>query len=281
MSALVKSKDLAPPAMHTTYNPYVIYCEVLRSLSAVSVHDDDNVLVVGTHNAAYGNEEKANKFLPVYREFVSRHHLLAWQEIDQQFLELVAGSAEHYTAYCTSPNSRGQAIGFTIHRRLQVINTEIYSQVQDINSIVDLRPALRLDLRDLTTGLRITAMVVHYKSSHGGVRATSPVRRQQAKAQADAMQIQDEFALCVGDYNQQLEISDDIDPLIRDGFSVFPRCDRASTHVSGGRVDGLLIKNVPANVKITGYKVRNFWRNSKIGCSLSDHGLLSWKIVVR
>lgn len=267
--------------MDTINNLDVIYSEVLRSLCAVSVLDDDNILVVGTHNAAYGNKEKANIFLPVYREFVSRHHLLAWQEVDQQFLELVADAAEHYTAYYTSPNSRGQAIGFTVHRRLQVLNTEIYHQLQDINNIPDLRPALRLDLLDRTTGLRITATVIHYKSNYGGVRATSPVRRQQAKAQAEAMQIQDEFAMCLGDYNQQLEMSNDADPLISDGFSAFPRYDRASTHVNGERVDGMFLKNVPANVKITCYKVRNFWRNSKIGSVLSDHGLLSWKIVVR
>ncbi len=68
--------------------------------------------------------------------------------------------------------------------------------------------------------------------------------------------------------------------MLRDGFSLFPRFDRASTHVKGERIDGLFVKNLPAKVKITGYKVRNFWRNSKIGCALSDHGLLSWKIVV-
>ena len=259
----------------------LIYSEVLRSLCAVKVNDDDNVLIVGTHNAFYGNREKAQMFLPVYREFVTRHHLLAWQEVDQQFLELVAEAGEHYTAYCTSANSRGQAIGFTVHRRFEVLNTETYSQLQNINGIPDLRAALRLDLRDKTTGLRTTATVIHYKSNYGGARATSPVRRQQAKVHAEAMQIKDEFAICLGDYNHQLEVASDADPLIDNGFSLFPRYDRASTHSSGLRIDGMFIKNVPADVKVTGYKVRNFWRNTKIGCALSDHGLLSWKIVKR
>jgi hypothetical protein len=34
-------------------------------------------------------------------------------------------------------------------------------------------------------------------------------------------------------------------------------------------------------VKICCYQVRNFWRNSKIGRGLSDHGLLTWKFVVK
>ncbi len=259
----------------------LIHSEVLRSLSSVTVNDDDDTLVIGTHNAAFGNREKAQIFSPVYREFVTRHHLLAWQEVDPEFLELVADAGEHYTAYCTLPNSRGQAVGFTVHKRLQVVNTVIYRQVQNINNVPDLRPALRLDLCDKATGLKTSATVVHYKSNYGGVRANSPVRRQQAKAQAEAMQIRDEFAIILGDYNQHLEVADDADPLISEGFSLCPRYDRACTHTSGARLDGMLIKNVPANVKITCYKVRNFWRNSKIGCALSDHGLLSWKIVVR
>ncbi len=268
--------------MHTTKNLDVIHSEVLGSLSSnTPVNDHEKVLVVGTHNAAYGNREKAQTFLPVYREFVTRHHLLAWQEVDREFLELVADAGEHYTAYCTDANSRGQAVGFTVHRRLQVVNSEIYSQLQNINNLPDLRPALRLDLCDRATGLKTTAIVVHYKSNYGGVLSTRSVRRQQAKAQAEAMQIRDEFAICLGDYNQLLEVAGDADPLIFDGFSLFPRYDRASTHVNGERVDGMFIKNVPANVKVTGYKVRNFWRNSKIGGALSDHGLLSWKIVVR
>jgi len=37
----------------------VIYSEVLQSLSTVSVNDCDNTIVIGTHNAAFGNREKA------------------------------------------------------------------------------------------------------------------------------------------------------------------------------------------------------------------------------
>jgi hypothetical protein len=258
----------------------VISTEVRASFSSASLKEDGDVIVVGTHNACFGNLEKAQMFLPVYREFVTRHHLLAWQEVDQQFLETIAAAGEHYTAYCTVPNSRGQAVGFTVHRRLQVVQTETYTQFQNINGIADLRPALRLDLRDKASGLTATALVVHFKSNHGGALATREVRRKQAIALVESMHTNDKFSLMLGDFNQLLEVDCDAAALISDGFSLAPRYDRASTHVNGGRLDGMLIKNLPANAKIAGYRVRNFWRNDKIGCVLSDHGLLSWNIIV-
>jgi hypothetical protein len=256
-----------------------IQSEVLSRLGAANKRHAANILEIGTHNAAFGNQEKALDFLPVYREFVARHHLLAWQEVDGPFLDTVAEAANDYTAYCTTPNSRGQAIGFTVHKRLQVVSQQIYSQLQNINGIPDLRPALRLNLLDTLTGLKMAATVVHYKSNYGGVRANIPVRRQQALVHAECMQIRDEFAVCLGDFNHQLELCSDADPLRADGFKLFPQYDRANTHAFGERLDGMFVKNVPANVKITHYKVRNFWRNSKIGCVLSDHGLLSWRII--
>jgi hypothetical protein len=145
--------------------------------------------------------------------------------------------------------------------------------------VPNLRPALRLDLCDTTTGLRTTAIVIHYKSDHGGALYARPIRYQQAKVQIEATQIKDEFTICLGDYNQRLGFSHDTDPLLADGYSLCPRYDRTSTHANGGRVDGMLIKNAPSNVKITHYKVRNFWRNDKVGCELSDHALVSWKII--
>jgi len=268
--------------MEGALNLDVVYSEVMRSLESVKVASDEtNVLTVGSHNAAYGNRAKAELLMPVYREFVTRHHLLAWQEVDPEFVESLAAAGEHYSWYCTVPNSRGQAVGFTLHKRLEVMKETTYTELQNINKVSDLRAALRLDLKDRTTGLEMIAVVVHYKSGYGGARATSQVRRQQSKIQARVMRIQNEFAICLGDYNHHLDLAKDADGLVNDGFSLFPPHNRASTHSSGDRIDGMFVKNVPANVKIASYQVRNFWRNSKIGCGLSDHGLLSWKIIVR
>lgn len=256
-----------------------IHSEILRCLtSSGHVNHDKNILVVGTHNALYGNREKAQQHLPVYREFVRRHHLLAWQEVDQQFLELIADASEDYAAYWTEPNSRGQAIGFTVHKRLQVTGTTIFTEMQNIGDIPDLRPALCLDLKDRTTGLNMTALVVHFKSNHGGAVASRDIRYQQAKAQGEAMQRSDKFTICLGDFNQILEVASDTDPLLSQGFRLVPRYDQASTHASGDRMDGMFVKNIPPGVKITRYKVRNFWRNNLVGCAFSDHGLLTWNI---
>ncbi len=65
--------------------------EILKSLSsAITATYEDQFLVVGTHNAYFGNRAKAQTFLSVYREIVLRHHLLAWQEVDQEFLQIVS-----------------------------------------------------------------------------------------------------------------------------------------------------------------------------------------------
>jgi hypothetical protein len=262
-------------------NPDVIYSEVISSLRTVQVAGEANALTIGSYNAAFGNKVKADLFMPVYREIVTRHHLLAWQEVDPLFLQMVASSGGHYESHCTRPNSRGQAVGFTVHKRFELLGSTTYSELQNLNNLSDLRAALRLDLRDLTTGLQLSAVVVHYKSNYGGVRATSPVRRQQSQLQAKAMNIESEFAICLGDYNHHLNFVRDADGLINDGFSLVPPHDRASTHASGDRIDGMFVKNVPSNVKICCYQARNFWRNRKIGNSLSDHGLLTWKIRVK
>ena len=267
------------------FSPYdvaAISAEVLRVLGKSRRRiEDGNALVVGSHNASYGNRKKGEAFLPAYREFVGRHHLLAWQEVDREFLDFIAHAAGNYSAVCTEPNSRGQAVGFTVHNRLKVLSTKVYSEFRNINGFPDLRPALRLDLLDTKTNLELVALVVHYKSNLGGSKATTPVRLKQATTHAEVLQIKDEFAICLGDYNHNLEFASDADPLRSDGFFAFPRHDRASTHASAGRIDGMFVKNVPANVKLSGYRVRNFWRNRKVGCALSDHGLLSWNIVIK
>ncbi|CAN5316727.1 hypothetical protein BH10CYA1_BH10CYA1_54800 [soil metagenome] len=263
-------------------NIETIESEILKCLrGAIPATYEEPALLVGTHNANFGNRQKAQTFLSVYREMLLCHHLLAWQEVDQEFLQIVVDSGEHYVACCTEANSRGQAIGFTVHKRLQIVDTRIHTEIQDIGNIADLRPALRLDLRDTTTGLMLTAVVVHYKSNYGGVRAARGVRYQQATIHAESICTDEEFTICLGDFNQILEVDSDADPLIERGYHLMPRHNRSSTHTGGSRLDGMFVKNVPIHVKITGYKIRNFWRNNKIGCALSDHGLLSWKIVSR
>ncbi len=257
----------------------LIHREIVRSLSPVNTAD--SALFVGTHNAAYGNAEKAVLFGPVYREFVGSHHLLAWQEVDGEFLRLVSKSVPGYSYYCTPPNSRGQAVGFTIQDRLQVVESVVYEQVRLIDNVPDLRPVLRLDLVDQMTGLRFSATVVHYKSNYGGSRAASPIRRVQAKAHVDAMKIQNEFVISLGDYNQVLGTSTDVDALCLAGFKLIPAHDQACTHASGERLDGMFAKNIPRDIRISCYKPRNFWRNSNIGLALSDHALVTWMISPR
>ena len=260
-------------------DPSIIYAEVSKSLSSTNIQDAGNIIVLGTHNAYFGNRAKAELLSPTYHEFLTRHHLLAWQEVDREFLDCIASSDKRYSFYCTKPNSRGQAVGFTVHDRLQVTGCQIYSQMQEFENLPDLRPALRIDLSDRATGLQMTAVVVHYKSNYGGARSTSAIRYRQAEVQAKVMSNQ-EFIVSLGDYNQYLDLHKEADPLLQAGYTLLPKHDRAITHASGGRVDGMFVKNMPPHVKITGYRVRNFWKNSKIGCTLSDHALLSWNLIV-
>lgn len=257
-------------------SPQVVLAEVQKAFAGVSAVGHNGPLVFGEFNAEFGNASKANFYATSYAEIVKRHHLLFCEEVDFNFLQTV-GKANSYGYFCCKANSRGQAVGFLVHPRLRVIGqpTE-YSQVANVQGIPDLRPAYRLDLEDKTTGYKFSVVVVHLKSMRGGPKVTAPVRYQQCQIIAQVLGSSKEIILA-GDFNTFLNNTTDTQPLTQAGFKlVFPG-DNTSTQSMGGRLDGFFTYQLTA--KLGFYQIRNWWKNKKLGRSLSDHGLLSLRTV--
>jgi hypothetical protein len=261
-------------------DPSLAFREVIRELRGLEIAErNSRTLSLGAWNMEFLNSAKAEYFLDSYKEIVLRHHLLGVEEVNHPGLAAI-GKACGYGYFISAPNSRGQAVGFLVHPRLRVASCIEYTEVARIYGIPDLRPALRLDLHDRTTDVRFSAVVVHLKSMCGGVQATSAVRHQQMIQLARCIGTVEEIAILLGDFNCFLGETNDTMPLVTDGYRLLNPWDRSATHHLGGRLDGLFSKNLPPTVKLGSYNIRNFWRNKLIGCALSDHGLLTWKMVL-
>jgi len=224
-------------------------------------------------------QAKAKHFLDTYREITSRHHLLAVQEVTKRGLATIAKTCNY--DFCTAqPNSRGQAVGFLIHPRLRVQNIKEYPQLINVCGVPDLRPALQVDLLDCQSKLTFSAVTVHLKSMRGGITFTSRVRKKQLQQLLAGLEDNSQPTIIAGDFNCFLDTPDDIDCLLRDGYKLVNPHNHTSTQSAGGRLDGLFHKNLPAGLKIGSYNIRNFWSSSLVGRSLSDHGLLIWKLEI-
>jgi hypothetical protein len=86
-----------------------------------------------------------------------------------------------YKGICSQMNSRGQAVGFLVNpNRFDIIGqTEEWKDVANVQGIQDLRPALKITIKDKVTGRVTNRVVSHLKSMRGGPKVTEPVRYQQ------------------------------------------------------------------------------------------------------
>jgi endonuclease/exonuclease/phosphatase family metal-dependent hydrolase len=252
--------------------------EVVRRLAGLSGAEAVGpTLTLGAWNLEFLNRRKAEYFLDVYKEVVQRHHLIAVEEVDDEGL-IVLAEACGYNRLIASPNSRGQAVGFLVHKRLHVLACREYKEIIGVMGVPDLRSALRLVLYDEITNQRFSAIVVHLKSMRGGIRSSSVIRFTQLKNLMECLDEPEQLELIMGDFNCFLDHAWETRPLLANGYSLLNRWDRTATHHFGGRLDGLFYANLPASYRLGSYNIRNFWRSNLIGCSLSDHGLLSWKL---
>jgi hypothetical protein len=252
--------------------------EVRAKLSNLAkVSDAKDALLIGAWNMLFLNAFKAKYFIDSYREVLSCHHLLAVEEVNFQALSII-GRACGYGYFASTANSRGQAVGFLLHPRLEVLKCVEYPQITGIFGIPDLRPALRLDLYDSVSGQKFTVVVVHLKSMRGGSKITGLVRFRQLQKLAEQIGDATDPTLILGDFNCHLNNTGNISPLIESGFSLFEADDQTATQVMGGRLDGVVQKNLQLALQLSDYSVNNFWSNKIIGGSLSDHALLTWKM---
>ncbi len=270
-----KKKPKKNPQQHGTprnlANPQTILAEVKRVLNGVPKAGNTGNVIIGEWNMEFLDVTKANYFKDTYLELIPLHHVLMCIEVSKDGLDRLA-NITGYKAYCSVENNRGQAVGFLIHPRMKVIGTPTsYDDVAKVQGLANLRPAYRLDLEDTVTGDKFSVVVVHLKSMRGGPKVTSPVRYQQCQKIATALG--SAFKGVVGgDWNTFLDNTTDTDPLTQAGWKLIHPNDKTATQSMGSRLDGFF------RLTLTGLgrlKVRNFWKNTKIGRNLSDHGVLT------
>jgi hypothetical protein len=202
------------------------------------------------------------------------------------FAEVDPGFIEDLAAYCGmgfrygTPNQRGQGMGVLLNNRWIIVDWKQHWNIAYVLGKQYLRPALSVSLMCKTTTLIVKVVFVHFKSMIGGAYATGAIRYVQAEKLVQAMKIRSEFALIVGDFNAFLDHTSDLDPLYRAGFRLQNPRDNTPTQNRGDRIDGCFHINKPDNVQLGWYGVRNWWRDPLITPAFSDHGFLTWKMVV-
>ncbi len=243
-----------------------------------TVSSTDSHITLASWNTEYLWQAKANYFIDTYAEIISKHHILALQEVSQWGLAVLSQSSD-YQYIVSESNNRGQALGFLIHPRLTVTAIHEYSELTNILGAPNLRPALRVDLLDTKSGLTLSVVTVHLKSMIGGLEFTGRIRQEQIKQLIWALDNIKTPILIMGDFNCFLDKSFDTARLFNNGFRIANRTNHVSTQCFGGRLDGLFYRDFPSNGTPKHYSVRNFWQHNSAGRSLSDHGLLTWKLL--
>ncbi len=258
-------------------NTQTVLSVVRKRLARLPLVDAiDQKIALGSWNMEYMWQAKAKHYLDVYKEIVLRHHILAVQEATARGLATI-GTACGYNYFSSQQNSRGQAVGFLVHPRFIINAVYEYPQLMQVYGIHDLRPALRLDIIDQQSKLPLSIISLHLKSMRGGIAFTGRVRQKQLEQLVIALGDNQNPTIIAGDFNCFMDLSDDLDALLSAGYRLNNPHNHTSTQSCGGRLDGLLYKNLPEKMKPGNYNIRNFWR-SLAGKSLSDHGLLTWKL---
>jgi hypothetical protein len=249
----------------------VVADEVGKALKDMPLAAEKGDLKIGEWNMEFLTADKARYFKDTYSQIVPRHHLLFVEEANDAGLKEIAKD-NGYNYAVSRENSRGQAVGFLVNPRLEILKTTSIDAVANVENIPDLRPALRIDLRDTSTGDEFSAVVVHLKSMLGGPEATAPIRTQQAQILANELG-PDFKGIIAGDWNTFLDKTRELNPLQSAGYQISNPTDNSSTQSMGGRLDGFVYRNL--NGQLSKETVNPFFKNPLITRGLSDHALLS------
>lgn len=249
----------------------VVASEVGKVLQDMPLAQDTGDLKIGEWNMEFLTKDKANYFKDTYSQIVPRHHLMFVEEANDAGLKQIAQD-NGYNYAISRENSRGQAVGFLVNPRLEVLKTTSIDSVADVHNIPDLRPALRIDLRDTATGDEFSAVVVHLKSMLGGPEATAPIRTQQAQILAN--ELGPNFkGIIAGDWNTFLDKTAELNPLKTAGYQIANQSDTSSTQSMGGRLDGFVHRGLTGSLSTE--TINPFFKNPLITRGLSDHALLT------
>lgn len=260
-------------------NPSDVLAEVKKSFAKLPYASTKGNVQTAEFNAEFGDSSKARYFKDAYVEMFSHFHIVYLSEVDAGF---VADVAQYlgYAGYCSTANTRAQAVGFLVHPRFQIVGQPIeYMQVASVQGIPDLRPAYRIKLKDTTTGEEEEHVVVHLKSMRGGPKATAAVRYKQLQVLEGLLGANFD-GMVAGDMNFILDdpTVTDGDPLKTNGYSLIAPNDHTATQSMGSRIDGYFGKGNKGKVKF--YQVRAYWRHPKVTRAFSDHALTCVQRVV-
>lgn len=264
--------------------PADVLAEVKKSFANIPYAGMKGNLLVGEFNGEFLDLAKAKYFRDAYVEMFSHFHVVFLEEVEAAGVHQIASDLTAagfpYKGYCSTANTRNQAVGFLVHSRFKVVGgpTE-YPQVGNVQGIPDLRPAYRLDLEDTVTGERFSVVVLHLKSMRGGSQVTAAVRYKQL----DILQnlLGPNFVGIVGgDMNFILDDPKlkDGDPLKNNGYTLFMSNDHTATQSMNSRIDGWFMKGMTRKVSL--YQVRAYFRKPTVTRAFSDHALLACQIVL-
>lgn len=254
-------------------NPNVVLAVVQSMIGSMPVAGMSGALLFGELNAEFGDRSKARFFSASYKEIFSRSHVVALSEVGPDFVDEVANSMPDYTGYCSVANTRNQAVGFVVHKRLKVIGDPIsHDAVANVQGVPDLRPAFQLNLEDTVTGEKFSVVVVHLKSMRGGPAVSGKVRYQQCVLMVKALGA-NFTGFITGDFNMLLDkaaagVINDLDPLLKAGYVLLNPKDTSATHSGGSRLDGYVVLNFS---KLGNLAVHAFFSDPTIGRSFTDH----------
>ncbi len=253
----------------------VVASEVAKIMSKMPNAEDTGNLRIGEWNMEFLTADKAKYFADTYKQIIPKHHLLFVEEANEAGLKQIAKDTG-YNYAISAENSRGQAVGFLIHPRLEVTKTTSIDSVANVDNIPDLRPAFRVDLKDSANGENISGVVVHLKSMRGGPEATAAVRAQQAQILAN--ELGPNFkGIIAGDWNTFLDKTTELNALKTAGFQLANPNSSSSTQSMGGRLDGFMHKGLTGT--LAEEMVNPFFKNPLITRGLSDHALLTTELI--
>lgn len=249
----------------------VVAAEVGKVLKDMPLARTTGDLKIGEWNMEFLTGDKAKYFRDTYKQIIPRHHLLFVEEANTEGLRQIAQDTG-YNFLVSRENSRGQAVGFLINPRLKIDGSQSIDSVAQVGNIPDLRPALKVDLTDSSTGENLSAVVVHLKSMRGGETHTAPIRTAQAQTLADSLGPNFK-GIIAGDWNTFLDKTQDLNPLKNAGFKIANAGDSRTTQAMGGRLDGFMYKGL--NGSLGPENINPFFKNPLITRGLSDHALLT------
>lgn len=259
-------------------DPKMVHAEVSRMLQGLPAISLTGNVQIGEFNAEFMDTSKARYFQDTYLEIVSRFDVLFMAEVECGGVAHLAKVSGH-AGYCSTANTRNQAVGFLVSPRMKLVNGPIeYTSIANVQGIPDLRPAYRLDLEDTVTGERFSVVALHLKSMRGGPQVTAVVRHKQF-----ALLVQDLgpnfVGLVGGDLNYKIDdpTTRDADPMVNAGYKLVAPGDNSATQIMGSRIDGFFQKGLKSSIDY--YRVYAYFLNAQLKRSFSDHATLAIELL--